>query len=296
MIVTSSRADDEQASLLAKNGIQMVTAVAGEGGVGRLAHATGGKVVSSLDHLTPNDLGYAEVAEEIGHGESKLFVVEGCKDPRAVTILITGAVESILDESERAVHSALGAVADIAKDPRIVGGGGALEAELAYLVRKQAPKFPGKQQLAIWAFADALEGMMKLLAKNLGLDPIESAVKLRVAHSEGRGLWIGLSPHTREGFDTLKNGIIEPAIVREQALKSATALACQILRIDERLVADQRPKYMPGEIPGIGDLHLGTKAMRPSFGPEDLPDATKKALKKGRFLRPPGSRFKPNPF
>ena len=286
VVVTIAGCDFPQASLLARHGIQTIIRVADEGGIGRLEKATGGRSVVDPDDLTPEHLGYAAVTEEKQVGEDKIFIVDGCKDPKSVAILVQGTIQSIVDQAEIAVNHAIAASYDIQVDPRIVGGGCSVEAELAYQIRKFAPTVEGRQQLAVYAFAEALEGVVKALAKNSGLDPTISTLKLRTAHSEKR-VWTGLSLENKDVQDMVKLDVIEPAFVKEHALKSAVEAACLVLRVDEIISGRPEPKEIPGQIPGYGKLSLGPKPLYPSAGPEDIPDETKKAIKKAKYIKSP---------
>ncbi|MET1101288.1 MAG: thermosome subunit beta [Pyrodictiaceae archaeon] len=206
----------------------------------KIARATGAKIVSNIDDLTPDDLGYAELVEERKVGEDKMVFIEGCPNPRSVTILIRAGLERLVDEAERSLRDALSSVADAIKDGRIVAGGGALEVEVAKYLKEIAPKFGGKMQLAVEAFARALEGLAMALAENAGLDPVEMIMKLRAAHAKPEGKWQGINVFTGEIEDMMKLGVIEPAVVKANAIKAGTEAATMVLRIDDIIAASRK--------------------------------------------------------
>ena len=232
--------DDVAQHFLAKEGILAVRRVK-KSDMEKLARATGARIVTNLDDLKPEDLGYAELVEERKIGEDKMVFVEGCKDPKSVAILIRGGLERMVDEAERAIHDALCVLADIVEVPKIVGGGGAIETELAKRLREYAPKLGGREQMAVEAFADALEIIPKTLAENAGLDPIDVMVALRHAHEEpGKEFWgvdVFEADPKKAVKDMLALGVVEPVKVKEHAIKAATDVACMILRIDDVIAA-----------------------------------------------------------
>src|SRR3989344_1259709 len=203
-----------------------------------LAKATGGRVVSNLEDLAGEDLGYAKLVEErkIG-GESMTFVRE-CKNPKAVTILVRGSTDHVVDEIDRSIEDAIGAVASSLELGKIVPGAGSPEAEAANKLRKFAEKFSGREQLAIRAFADALEVIPRALAENGGLDPIDILVELRAAHDQGK-VTFGVNLGNGSVADALLMGVVEPLKVKTQAIKSAAEAAEMILRIDDVISASK---------------------------------------------------------
>ncbi len=231
--------DDVAQHYLAKEGILAVRRVK-KSDMEKLARATGARIVTNLDDLKPEDLGYAELVEERKIGEDKMVFVEGCKDPKSVAILIRGGLERMVDEADRALHDALCVLSDIVDCPKIVAGGGAIEVELARRLRDYATEIGGREQMAIEAFADALEVIPKTLAENAGLDPIDVMVALRHAHSEGKIGW-GVDVFEADPKKAVKDmfelGVVEPVKVKEQAVKAATEVACMILRIDDVIAA-----------------------------------------------------------
>ncbi len=233
--------DDVAQHFLAKNGILAVRRVK-RSDMEKLARATGARIVTNIEDLTPDDLGYAELVEERKVGDEKMVFIEGCKNPRSVTILLRAGLERLVDEAERAVHDALSAVADAIREGKVVAGGGAVEIELARYLREVAPKLGGKEQLAVEAFAKALENLPMALAENAGLDPVEIIMKLRAAHAKAEGRWYGVNVFTGDIEDMMKLGVLEPASVKANAVKAGTEAATLILRIDDLIAATKMGK------------------------------------------------------
>jgi len=227
--------DDVAQHYLAKKGILAVRRVK-QSDMEKLVKATGGKVVSNVNDLRPEDLGFAKLVEERKVADDKMTFVEGSKNPKAVTILVRGGGERIVDEAERAIHDALCVVRDVVLDPRVVGGGGAPEAEVARRLREHAQKLSGKEQLAVMAFGEALETLPTALAENAGMDPIDILVQLRVAHEKGQ-LWAGVDVNESKVADLKERGILEPVGVKIQVIKSAAEAAGMILKIDDVIAA-----------------------------------------------------------
>ena len=211
----------------------------------KLARATGGRVTSNLDDLKAADLGFAGSVEERKIGDDKMIFVEKCKDPHSVAILIRAGLERMVDEAERAMTDALSVVSDVTENNKIVAGGGAVEIEVAKELRKYANKVGGREQLAVEAFADAMEIIPKALTENGGFDPIDVLVELRSAHDKETGKYKGLNVFTGKIEDSLENGVIEPIVVKIQAIKSAAESASMILRIDD-VITSKAPKGGPG--------------------------------------------------
>jgi thermosome len=232
--------DDMVQHYLAKAGIMAARRVK-ESDMEKLAKATGGKVTSNLDDLKATDLGLAGLVEERKIGDDKMIFVEKCKDPHSVAILIRAGLERMVDEAERAMTDALSVVSDVIENNKIVAGGGAVEIEVAKELRKYANKVGGREQLAIEAFASAMEIIPRALAENAGLEPIDILVELRAAHDKEDGKYKGINVFTGKVQNSIENGVIEPAIVKEQALKSAAESACMILRIDD-VISSSKPK------------------------------------------------------
>ncbi|AEC51454.1 thermosome, subunit alpha [Pyrococcus sp. NA2] len=237
--------DDLAQHYLAKYGILAVRRVK-KSDMEKLAKATGAKIVTNIRDLTPEDLGEAELVEERKVAGENMIFVEGCKNPKAVTILIRGGTEHVVDEVERALEDAVKVVKDILEDGKIVAGGGASEIELAIKLDEYAKEVGGKEQLAIEAFAEALKVIPRTLAENAGLDPIETLVKVIAAHKE-KGPTIGIDVYEGEPADMMERGVIEPVRVKKQAIKSASEAAIMILRIDDVIAAQKLEKEKEGE-------------------------------------------------
>ena len=236
--------DDMVQHFLAKEGIIAARRIK-ESDMEKLARATGGRIVSKIDDLKPADLGNAGLVEERKIGEDKMLFVEKCKDPHSVAILIRAGLERMVDEAERALTDALSVVSDVIENSKIVAGGGAAEIEVAKELRSYATKVGGREQLAIEAFAEAVEVIPKTLAENAGLEPIDIIVDLRSAHEKAGGKHKGVNVFKGKVQSSLDNGVLEPLVVKEQALKSAAESASMILRIDD-VITSKTPKGGPG--------------------------------------------------
>jgi len=250
VVICQKGIDDVAQHFLAKKGILAVRRVK-RSDMEKLERATGGRIVSNLDDLTPNDLGYAELVEERRVGEDKMVFVEGTKNPRAVSIVIRGGLERVVDEAERSFRDALCVTADVIRHPYITYGGGAFEIELASRIREFATKIGGKEQLAVEAFAKALEGIVVALVENAGLDPVDYLMKLRAAHRRDYGYKYGINIFTGDIADMEELGVIEPLVVKTNALKAGTEAATMILRIDD-VIAAARSKEKEGKKPETG--------------------------------------------
>jgi thermosome len=236
--------DDTTQHYLAKDGILAVRRIK-KSDIEKLGRATGGKIITNLDDLKADDLGKAGSVEERKIGDDKMVFVQGCKDPRSVSILIRAGLERLVDEAERALKDALSVVADVVQKPKVITGGGAAEAEVAKRLKQYATKVGGREQLAIEAFADTLEMIPKTLAENAGLDPIDTLVALRTAHEKKDGVDQGVDVFKGGVKDLSKQGVIEPVKVKEQAIRSATEAASMILRIDDVIAAAKPPPTPP---------------------------------------------------
>lgn len=237
--------DDVAQHFLAKEGIFAVRRVS-ESDMKRLARATGAKIVSSLDDLSEKDLGFAQIVEERKiAGEAYTFVMK-CKNPKAVTIFIRGGTEHVVDEIERAVDDAIGNMKAVIETRQVVAGGGAPESEVAKELRKYAEKLSGREQLAVRAFADALEIIPRTLAENAGLDPIDIMAELRAQHEQGK-IWSGVNVNEGKVSDMLKQEVIEPLKIKVQAIKSAAEAAIMILRIDDVIAAGKVKETKPSK-------------------------------------------------
>ncbi|MEM0445642.1 MAG: thermosome subunit beta [Nitrososphaerota archaeon] len=229
--------DDLAQHFLARKGIVAVRRIK-KSDMDKLAKATGGRIVTRIDDLTEADLGTAELLEERRVGEDKMVFIEGCKNPKSVTVLIHGGTQRIVDETERSFKDAINVVKDILLEPKIIAGGGAPEIEVASRLRDYAKTLPGKEQLAVEKFADALERVPMQLAENAGLDPIESIVSLRSSHKEGKK-WEGVNVLENRLGDMWAANVLEPVVVKKQVIKSAVEAACMILKIDDIIAASK---------------------------------------------------------
>ena len=235
VLICQKGIDDIAQHFLAKEGIYAVRR-AKKSDMEKLAKATGAKIVSNLDDLTPKDLGKAGLVEERKIGDDRMTFVMNCKNPKAVSILIRGGTEHIVDELERALHDALSVVKVALEDGKITPGGGAAATEIAIKLREYAPTVGGREQMAIEAFADAIEIVPRTLAENAGLDPIDMMIKVRAAHKKGMK-YAGIDVDSGDIVDMMKNNVIEPLRVSTQEVKAAAEAAIMILRIDDIIAA-----------------------------------------------------------
>jgi archaeal chaperonin len=241
--------DDMVQQYLSQVGIMAARRVK-ESDMEKLARATGGRVSANLNDFKAADLGFAGHVEERKIGDDKMIFVEKCKDPHSVAILIRGGLERMVDEAERVIIDALSVISDVTENNKIVAGGGAIEVEIAKELRKYSTKVGGRQQLAIEAFADAVEVIPRTLAENGGLEPIDILIELRRVHDKEDGKFIGINVFTGKLQNSIDNGVIEPIVVKEQAIKSAAESAAMILRVDDIITA-KSPKGGPGSgMPG----------------------------------------------
>jgi len=227
--------DDMVQYYLAKSKIYACRRVA-KSDMENLARATGGKIISNLNDLTESELGKAELVEEIKQGEEAMTYVRGCENPKALTILIHGGSEHVIDEMERAIRDGLGDVSAVIKNKKIVAGAGAIEIEIARRLRRFANSLSGREQLAIQEFANALEFIPTTLAENAGLDPIDVLTELKSRHDNGEK-YAGINIFNNRVEDSIQAGIIEPMKIKTQAISSATEVAVMILRIDDVLAS-----------------------------------------------------------
>ncbi len=246
VVITQKGIDEVAQHFLAKKGILAVRRVK-RSDIEKLARATGAKIVTSLRELKEEYLGYAELVEERKVGEDKMVFIEGAKNPRSVTLLIRGANDMLLDETERNIKDGLHSLRNILREPKIMPGGGAIEIELAEHMRAFARGVGGKEQLAIEAYAEALERIPMILAESAGMDPLDTLLQLRSLHAKG---------HTYAGVDVLKGkvaenmldiGVFEPLLVKTQVVKSATEAAISILKIDDVIAAAPPKKEEKGK-------------------------------------------------
>jgi thermosome len=239
VVITQKGIDEVAQHFLAKRGIMAIRRVK-RSDIEKLARATGAKIITSIKDARPEDLGTAGLVEERKVGEEKMVFVEDIPNPRAVTILVRGGSDRILDEVERSLQDALHVSRDLFREPKIVPGGGAFEVEMARKVREYARKLPGKEQLAALKFADALEYIPTILALTAGLDPVDAIAELRRRHDNGE-LTAGVDVHGGKIADMAALNVWDPLIVKKQVIKSAVEAAIMILRIDD-IIAAGAPK------------------------------------------------------
>ncbi|AEA13040.1 thermosome [Thermoproteus uzoniensis 768-20] len=241
VLFTTKGIDDIAQYYLAKAGILAVRRVK-RSDIEKLVRATGARLVTSIEDLSEADLGFAGLVEERRVGDEKMVFVEQCKNPKAVSILIRGGFERLVDEAERNLDDALSVVADVVEEPFILPAGGAPEVEAAKAVRAFATKIGGREQYAIEAFANALESIPKALAENAGLDAVDILTELRHKHEQADGWKYGLDVYQGKVVDMVSLGLIEPLSVKVNAFKVAVEAASMILRIDEIIAASKLEK------------------------------------------------------
>lgn len=242
--------DDVAQHYLAKAGIMAARRVK-ESDMDKLSRATGGKVVTNIKDLNHSDLGTAALVEERKIAGEEMIFIEGCKDPKAVSLLVRGGTEHVVDEVERAVHDGISVISAAIEDGKIVAGGGAPEIEVAKGLREYSDTVGGREALAVNAFADAMEIIPRTLAENAGLDPIDILVQLRSAHEKKDGKNIGVDVISGKTLNTLDRGIVEPLRVKTQAIKSASEVTEMILRIDDVIAAGKLEKESGPEMEGM---------------------------------------------
>ncbi|MFH1307565.1 MAG: thermosome subunit alpha [archaeon] len=230
--------DDVAQYYLAKEKIYACRRIA-KSDMEKLARATGGKIVSNLNELSSEQLGKASIVEEVKQGDEAMTHVKGCDNPKALTLLIHGGTEHVIDEIERAIKDGLGDVSAAIQDDKIVAGGGAIEMELSRMLRLYGQSLSGREQLAVDEFASALEYIPVTLAENAGLDPIDTLTELKAKHDSGMKN-AGLNLFTGKIEDNLSAGIVEPLRIKTQAIDSASEVAMMILRIDDVIAASSR--------------------------------------------------------
>jgi chaperonin GroEL (HSP60 family) len=254
--------DDTVQHFLAKEGIMTARRIK-KSDMEKLARSTGGRITTTVDDLTTKDLGKAGLVEERKIGEDKMIFIEKCKDPKSVAILIRAGLERLIDEAERALNDSLSVLAAVMRDPRVVAGGGSIEAEIAKRVREYSSKVGGREQLAVEAFAESLENIPRTLAENAGLNPIDIMTNLKTDHEKKDGIWIGVDVFSGKTKDMMKSGIIEPFRIKQQAIKSAVEAASMILRVDD-VIAAAKSAPPPGG-GGMGGMPPGMGGMPPGM-------------------------------
>ena len=217
----------------------------------KIAKSTGARIVANLDDLTSKDLGFAGSVEEKKIGEDKMTFISECKNPKAVSILIRGGTEHVVDELERGLHDALSVVKVTLEDGRMTAGGGATATEIAMALRDYAPNIGGREQMAIEAFANAVEIVPRTLSENAGLDPIDMMLEIRRVHKKGNK-YAGINVNGGKVEDMLKNNVIEPLRLGIQEIQAASEAAIMILRIDDVIASKGESKTPPVPPGGIG--------------------------------------------
>ena len=247
VLICQKGIDDISQHYLAKHGILAVRRVK-ESDMTKLAKATGGRITTNLDDITEKDLGHADLVQQKKIETDKWVFIEGCKNPHSVTILIRGGSQRVVDEVDRSIHDSLMVVKDVIETPSIVTGGGSAEAYLAGQLNEYADSFDGREQLAVKQYAEALESIPLTIAENAGMDPIDTIISLRAKQNSGKK---GSGINAREGKigDMNSLNILEPLVVKEQIIKSATETACMILRIDDVIAISGGPSS--GGPPGM---------------------------------------------
>ena len=258
VVLCQKGVDDVAVHFLAKKGVYAVRRVT-ESDMKKIAKATGAKIASNLKDLSKDDLGFAGIVEEKKVGDDEFTYIIECKNPKAVTLLIRGGTEHVTNEIERAMTDAIGDVAASLKDGMVVAGAGAPEIELAMGLRKYAETLSGREQLAVEAFADAMEIIPKTLIENAGLDPIDAMTDLKAAHSK-KQKWAGIDVFSGKVMDAWKRGVIEPLKIKTQAVSSAAEVATMILRIDDVIASsgskNKGPQMPPGGMGGMEGMGM----------------------------------------
>ena len=231
VLICQKGIDDIAQHFLSKHGILAVRRVK-ESDMTKLTKATGGRITTNLDDITANDLGSADIVKQKKVESDKWVFIEGCRDPHSVTVLIRGGSQRVVDEVDRSIHDALMVVKDVIETPFIVAGGGSPEAYLSSQLKEWADTFDGREQLAIKQYAESLEAIPLTIAENAGMDPIDTIISLRAKQASGKKS-IGINAKEGKIGDMYSLDIVEPLVVKEQIIKSATETACMILRIDD---------------------------------------------------------------
>ena len=218
-----------------------------------LARATGASIVNNIETITPEVIGYSGIVEELKVGDEQMTYIKECKNPKAVTILVRGGTEHVVAEVERAVVDAIGDVISAIEDGKVVAGAGAPEVELSKQLKDYANTLSGREQLAVNAFAEALEVIPRTLAENAGLDPIDVLTSLKSSHDKNEK-FAGINVFTGKVMDSWEAGVLEPLRIKTQAVKSASEVTELILRIDDVIASGEssRPSMPPGGMPGMG--------------------------------------------
>jgi len=248
VLICQKGIDDISQHYLSKHGILAVRRVK-ESDMTKLAKATGGRISTNLDDISADDLGSAEIVQQKKVESDKWVFIEGCKNPRSVTVLVRGGSQRVVDEVDRSLHDALMVVKDVVEKPSIVAGGGSPEAYLAAELNEWSSSSDGREQLAIKQYAEAFESIPLTIAENAGMDPIDTIITLRANQSSGKQT-VGINAKESKIGDMFRLDIVEPLVVKEQIIKSATEAACMILRIDDVIAVSGGPSA--GGMPPMG--------------------------------------------
>ncbi len=257
VVLCQKGVDDVAVHYFAKKGVYAVRRVT-ESDMKKISKATGAKIASNLKDLNKDDLGFAGLVEEKKVGDDEFTYIVECKNPKAITLLIRGSTEHVTNEIERAMTDAIGDVAAALKEGTVVAGAGACEIELATELRKYGASLSGREQLAVEAFANAMEVIPRTLVENAGLDPIDTMTDLKSAHSK-KQKWAGIDVFSGKVMDAWKRGVIEPLKIKTQAISSATEVAVMILRIDDVIASSgskDRPQMPPGGMGGMEGMGM----------------------------------------
>jgi len=249
VLICQKGIDDIAQHYLAKANIMVVRRVK-ESDMAKLARASGARIVTNVDELTENDLGYSKLVEERKVENDRWVFIEDCKNPKAVSILVRGGSQRVVDEAERSIHDALMCVKDVIEYPYIVTGGGAPESVVAHKLREWASSLPGREQLAAEKFADAVESIPLTLAKNAGMDVIDTQVHLRSKITNSQKPKFGIDVLRGQIADMTLENVYEPLLVKENVLSAATETASMILRIDNVISASNSKTPPPGGMAG----------------------------------------------
>ena len=248
VLICQKGIDDIAQHYLSKYGILAVRRVK-ESDMTKLAKATGGRITTNLEDISASDLGYAELVQQKKVESDKWVFIEGCKNPRSITVLIRGGSQRVVDEVDRSIHDALMVVKDVVEKPAIVAGGGSPEAYLATELNEWSGNSEGREQLAIKQYAEAFESIPLTIAENAGMDPIDTIITLRANQSNGKEA-VGINAKEGKVGNMFSLDIVEPLAVKEQIIKSATETACMILRIDDVIAVSGGPSA--GGMPPMG--------------------------------------------